>query len=65
VTNAGPNKLAITVSLSKGLFKGTFLDPGVARTVSFSGAVLQKSTNGAGFFLGTNESGRILIQSLP
>jgi Bacterial Ig domain/Divergent InlB B-repeat domain len=65
VTNASPNKLAVTLSLTKGLFTGTFFDTGAVRTVKLSGALLQKSTNGAGFFLGTNASGRVLIQSLP
>jgi hypothetical protein len=65
VTNASPNKLTVTMSLGKGLFKGSFLDTGVVRTVSFSGALLQKSTNGSGFFLGTNLAGRVLIESRP
>jgi hypothetical protein len=65
VTNASPNKLAVALSLGTGLFKGTFTDTGTARTVSFSGALLQKSSNGAGFFLGTNQSGRVLLQSQP
>lgn len=65
VTNASPNKLTVTVSLGTGLFKGSFLDTGVVRTVSFSGALLQKSTNGSGFFLGTNQSGRVLIEGRP
>jgi hypothetical protein len=64
-TNTSPNKLTLTVSPGTGLFKGTFLDTGVVRTVSFSGALLQKSTNGAGFFLGTNLAGRVLIEGRP
>ena len=65
VTNASPNKLTLTLSLGTGLFKGSFLDTGVVRTVSFSGALLQKSTNGSGFFLGTNQSGQVLIEGRP
>lgn len=65
VTNASPNKLAVTLSLGTGLFKGSFFDTGVVRTVSFSGALLQKSTNGSGFFLGTNQSGQVLLESRP
>jgi hypothetical protein len=63
VTNASPNKLVVTLSLGSGLFKGTFTDPNTARTMNFSGALLQKSTNGSGYLLGTSLSGRISIQS--
>ncbi len=65
VSNASPNTLSVTLSLGTGLFKGRFFDTGVVRTVSFSGALLQKSTNGFGFFLGTNQSGRVLLESRP
>ena len=61
VTNASPNSLSVSVARATGLFKGSFLDPGTAHTVKFSGALLQKATNGAGFFLGTNLSGRVSI----
>ena len=65
VTNVGPNNLTVALSLGSGLFKGTFTDSNTARTVSFSGALLQKSTNGAGYFRGTNLSGRVLIECRP
>jgi len=65
VTNTSPNKLSVTLSLSTGKFTGSFLDTGTVRTVSFAGALLQKSTNGSGCLLGTNEAGRVLIQSRP
>jgi len=65
VTNASPNQLTVTISLETGLFKGSFLDSGVDRTVNFSGALLQKSTNGAGFFLGPDQAGRVLLEGRP
>jgi hypothetical protein len=65
VTNASPNKLAVALSLGSGRFIGTFLDTNTLRTVSFSGALLQKSTNGSGCLLGTNQSGRVSIESRP
>ena len=65
VTNLSPNKLSVTLSPSTGRFTGTFLDTGTVRTVSFAGAVLQKSTNGSGCLLGTNQAGRVLIESRP
>jgi hypothetical protein len=63
VSNASSNKLTVIISLSSGLFQGTFLDTGASRTVSFSGALLQKSTSGAGFFLGTDQAGRVQIEN--
>jgi len=65
VTNASPNRLSVSLSLGSGRFKGTFLDTGVLRTVSFSGALLQKTTNGSGCLLGTNQAGRVSIESRP
>lgn len=65
VSNASTNKMTVTISLASGLFQGTFLDPNLNRTVNFSGALLQKSTRGAGFFLGTDQAGRVRIESKP
>ena len=38
---------------------------GSTRVVSFKGAVLQNMTNASGYFLGTNQSGRVLIAPVP
>jgi hypothetical protein len=65
VTNASPNQLSVSLSTGTGLFKGKFLDTNVLRTANFGGAVLQKSTNGFGYFLGTNQSGRVLLERVP
>jgi len=65
VSNASSNRVSVTISLTSGLFQGTFFDPGVNRTVGFSGALLQKSTSGAGFFLGPNQAGRVRIENNP
>jgi hypothetical protein len=65
VSNASTNTFTATISLSSGLFRGTFRDTGVNRTVSFSGALLQKSNRGAGFFLGIDQAGRVQIESRP
>jgi hypothetical protein len=53
------NKLKLTVSTSLGSFKGTFQDPVTLKPVSFSGVLLQKQNYGSGYFLGTNQSGRV------
>jgi glucose/arabinose dehydrogenase len=59
VTYAGTNKLRLTLSQRTGQFSGSITPPGKKRSVSFKGAILQKQGYGGGFFLGTNESGRV------
>jgi len=61
----GTNKLSIALSPGSGLFKGTFTDTNAGRTFSFSGALLQKTTNGFGYVTGTNRTGRISIEVSP
>jgi len=63
VTNNSPNKLTLTLQKPTGLFTGSITPPGSLSAIPFKGAVLQKTTNGSGFFLGTDRSGR--IQFLP
>jgi hypothetical protein len=65
VSNASTNRLTVSISTATGLFQGTFLDPAVNRTVNFSGVLLQKSTNGAGFFLGEDQAGWVQIEEAP
>ena len=62
VMNESTNKLTLSASKSTGLFSGSALPPAGGKTVSFKGAVLQKQTNGFGFFLGTDASGRVSIE---
>ncbi len=64
VTNTGPNRLFVSVAPATGLFKGTFIDPILQKTVPFSGVLLQKSTNGAGHFLTPTAHGRAGIESV-
>jgi hypothetical protein len=66
LTNNTPHKLAVTFTLSSGLFKGSFTPTNAgSKAVSFAGAVLQKGTNAAGYYLGTNQSGRVLLEAAP
>jgi len=65
VTNFSPNTLTLSFTPASGLFKGTFKPAGSTRSVSLNGAVAQKATNAAGFFLGTNQSGSVLIAPTP
>ena len=59
VTNLGTNKLTLSINLASGLFNGSVTTPDGSRSFPFKGAVYQKQNQGWGFFLGTNQSGRV------
>jgi len=55
------SSVKITITTSTGLFKGSVTDPVSSKTVSFNGVVLQSQNLGGGFFLGTTQTGRVVI----
>jgi hypothetical protein len=59
VTNQSSNKLSLTLITSSGLFKGSVNDPVSGKAIAINGVVLQKRNAGYGFFLGTNQTGRV------
>jgi hypothetical protein len=62
VTNDGPHALALLFTPATGLFKGSLTPTNAeAKAIAFTGAVLQKGTNAAGFSLGTNQSARVSL----
>ena len=61
MTNTSTNKLTFTVVKPGGLFYGNVVVPETGKAQPFKGALFQKGTNGAGYFLGTNASGRVWI----
>jgi hypothetical protein len=61
IVNLSGNKLTMTLTTSSGLVKGSVTPPGATRAVSFQGAVHKAEKYGAGFFLGTNQSGGMLF----
>lgn len=65
ITNVGTNTLTLSFTLSSGLFKGSYVEDGTTRKTAFSGAVLQKANHGSGYFLGTNQSGRVVFRTAP
>ena len=65
ITNANPNSLAMTFRLSSGLFRGRFLAPDESEAVLFKGVAFQKANYGSGYFLGTNQSGRVSLGAAP
>src|SRR5262249_16399318 len=56
------NKLALKISVSSGKVSGSFLHPQTGLLKPIKGAVLQQQNTAQGFFLGTNQSGRILLE---
>ena len=62
VVNTSSNTLTLAITLTTGLFKGSFVEPGTGRKVSFTGAVQQKQNAGFGYFLGTSQSGAVRFE---
>ena len=58
--------LTLKLTPKTGLFSGGFRHPATGKTTKFQGAVLQFDRDfGAGYFLGTNESGYVTIEPVP
>ncbi len=53
--------IKLTYKTSSGLFKGTVLNPETGKPIPVNGIVLQRQNFGAGFFLGSSESGGALL----
>jgi hypothetical protein len=53
--------LKMSLTTSSGLFKGSVANPTTGKSISFNGIVLQKQNFGGGFFLGTNQAGRVFF----
>jgi uncharacterized repeat protein (TIGR02543 family) len=62
ITNQSLNRLTLTLTRTTGLFGGSATVPASTRVLSFKGAWLQKAGMGAGFFPGTNEGGRVVLE---
>jgi hypothetical protein len=56
-----PQKLSFSLAISSGSFKGSFIHPVTSRASALKGVLLQKHNLGAGFFSGTNQSGRVFF----
>lgn len=60
------SNLSLTITPANGTFSGTFTHPATRKSVTVKGAVLQTPVEGStqtsgGWFLGTNQSGRIVL----
>jgi hypothetical protein len=58
-TGGDSNKMTLYLTESTGALNGYFQPPWARQTVAFKGAMLPKERLGLGYFLGTNQSGRI------
>jgi hypothetical protein len=63
VASPNPRLLKLTITTSSGYLSGSVVDP-LGRTNVIKGALLQNQNQAAGFFLGTNQSGSVLL-TLP
>ena len=57
ILNLSENKLTLTIAPASGLLTGNITDSASGRSINFKGVVLQTERLGAGYFLGTNQSG--------
>jgi hypothetical protein len=64
VVNLSSNRLNLVVSTS-GLFTGTVIDPATGRQHTYGGALLQKLQAGYGQAMGTNQTSRVVLETLP
>jgi hypothetical protein len=65
VINLSSNKLVLTTAKPSGLFSGTVVLPKTGKSKPFKGAILQKLDVGYGYFLGTNQGGRVEFKAVP
>ncbi len=60
-TESSTNKLS--VMNATGLFHGSVINPATRKPMAVSGIVLQNQNFGAGYFLGTNQSGSVYLSA--
>jgi uncharacterized repeat protein (TIGR03803 family) len=65
VSPVGDDNLTLLITPTTGQFSGSFSSAGSHKAIAFNGLLLQIDHSGAGFFLGTNQSGFVLIEPSP
>jgi hypothetical protein len=65
VLDPGGDRLAMTLSPFNGQFFGSFVDTTAGLTRQFSGVLVSTNHFGAGYFLGTSQSGFVVLQPVP
>lgn len=64
VNTPADDRLVVSI-LTNGIFRGTFFDVTNNVTRTFSGALVQRKDEGAGFFLGMSQAGLVRFQPAP
>ena len=65
VTLCVTNGFKLTVTPKTGLFSGSFVNPATSKPMTFKGALFQKQNDGAGFFLGPDQTGFVAVEPAP
>jgi hypothetical protein len=58
----GTNRIALKGNVISGAVSGSFIHPATGRSTALEGILLQNQNGARGFFLGTNQSGRFILQ---
>jgi hypothetical protein len=58
----GTNRLNLSINLGTGFFKGGMVNPETGKPIAFQGVVLQEQNIGIGMFMGTNQSGGMILE---
>jgi hypothetical protein len=65
VSLCGTNGCRFTITARTGLFSGSFVNPATAKSTAFRGVLFQKQNDGAGLFLGTDQTGFVTVEPAP
>ena len=65
VSLCGTNGCKLTITTRTGLFSGSFVNPATAKSTAFRGALFQKQNDGAGLFLGADQTGFVTVEPAP
>lgn len=65
VSSPGSDGLLLAMQPTTGQFSGSFVTPAIAKRVTLNGLLLQNTNSGAGFFVGTNQTGFAILQLGP
>jgi hypothetical protein len=65
VSPTGADNLTLLIAPKTGQFIGSFFNTSTHKAVVLNGLLLQINSSGAGFFLGTNQSGFAVIEPTP
>jgi hypothetical protein len=60
---SGTNNLKLSFTTTTGLFQGSVINPATGKPIAVKGALLQKQNIGYGYFLGTNQTGGVTLET--